>query len=373
MINFEQHEPSVMQTYLETLGFHPEQRNGEAHFYKYLSTEEEYKILTQGVGCRLLPSALLELHGKDSLDFLHRITTNDLKSLPVNQFINTIFTNEKGRILDRVSVLNFGEKQLLIGNTGTQQKLFLWIQRYIIMDDVKVFNANQQYTVFEIFGPQAKSFMTLLCGEQCRELHSNEIRSLTVSEGSFGEDFSFYAIPNACDQKKESFFVIALHPYAVKLVHYALQNKGIFDFGLIGEDAYEIYRIENGIPAEKELNDLYNPHEAKLLDEVSFTKGCYIGQEVIARLATYDKVQKFLCGFLFDNDLSSDKEFILVDDEKNEIGTITSSVFSFSKQKKMGLGYLKKDFILENKILTAIGKNSKEEVSVSVHSLPFKD
>jgi folate-binding protein YgfZ len=362
-----------MQTYLETLGFHPEQRNGEAHFYKYLSTEEEYKILTQGVGCRLLPSALLELHGKDSLDFLHRITTNDLKSLPVNQFINTIFTNEKGRILDRVSVLNFGEKQLLIGNTGTQQKLFLWIQRYIIMDDVKVFNANQQYTVFEIFGPQAKSFMTLLCGEQCRELHSNEIRSLTVSEGSFGEDFSFYAIPNACDQKKESFFVIALHPYAVKLVHYALQNKGIFDFGLIGEDAYEIYRIENGIPAEKELNDLYNPHEAKLLDEVSFTKGCYIGQEVIARLATYDKVQKFLCGFLFDNDLSSDKEFILVDDEKNEIGTITSSVFSFSKQKKMGLGYLKKDFILENKILTAIGKNSKEEVSVSVHSLPFKD
>lgn len=367
MTNFEHPETSLVRTYFETLGFHPGQRNGEAHFYKYLSAKEEYKILTQGVGCRLLPSALLELHGKDTLDFLHRITTNDLKSLPVNQYIKTIFTNEKGRILDRVSVLNFGEKQLLIGNTGTQQKLLQWLQRYIIMDDVKVVNANEQYAVFEIFGPQAKSFMTLLCGEQCRELHSNEIRLLTV------EDFSFYAIPNTGDQKKESFFVIATQTSAVKLVQYALQNKGIFDFGLIGEDAYEIYRIEKGIPAEKELNDHFNPHEAKLLDEVSFTKGCYIGQEVIARLATYDKVQKFLCGFLFSNSPVVDKDFVLVDDNLNEVGTITSSVYSLSMQKTIGLGYLKKDFILENKILKAIGKNSKEEVSVSVHSLPFKD
>jgi len=370
LTNFELPGTSLMQTYFETLGFHPEQRNGEAHFYKYASVEEEYKTLTQGVGCRLLPSALLELHGKDTLDFLHRITTSDLKSLPVNQFKKTIFTNEKGRILDRVSVLNFGEKQLLVGNCGTQKKLFLWIQRYVIMDDVKVVNANEQYAVFEIFGPQAKSFMTLLCGEQCKELNNNEIRLLTV------EDFSFYAIPNTGDLKSEgkgSFFVIALHPFAVRLVQYALQNKGIFDFGLIGEDAYEIYRIEKGIPAEKELNDLFNPHEAKLLDEVSFTKGCYIGQEVIARLATYDKVQKFLCGFLFSDSPKLDKDFVLVDDELNEIGLITSSVYSISMQKTIGLGYLKKAFILENKILKAIGKNSKQEISVRVHSIPFKE
>ncbi|MFA4923132.1 MAG: glycine cleavage T C-terminal barrel domain-containing protein [Ignavibacteriaceae bacterium] len=367
MTNFEHNEISLVQTYFESLGFHPVQRNGEAHFYTYSSTEEEYKVLMQGVGFRLLPASLLELQGKDVLDFLHRITTNDLKSLPVNEFIKTIFTNEKGRILDSVSVLNFGEKQLLIGNTGTQQKLLLWLQRYIIMDDVKVTNADERYSVFEVFGPQAKSFMTLLCGEQCKELRSNEIRMLNV------EDFSFSVIANAEARKMESFFIIALSPNAIKLVQYALQNKGLFDFGLIGEDAYGIYRIEKGILSEKELNDHYNPHEAKLLDEVSFTKGCYIGQEVIARLATYDKVQKFLCGFVFIDSTKVDKDFLIVDDELNEIGTITSSVYSLSLQKTIGLGYLKKDFILENKILKAIGKNSKEEVSVNVHSLPFKD
>jgi len=86
LTNFEHPEPSLVQTYFETLGFCPEQRNGEAHFYTYSSTEEEYRILKQGVGCRLLPSALLEMQGNDALDFLHRITTNDLKSLPLNQF-----------------------------------------------------------------------------------------------------------------------------------------------------------------------------------------------------------------------------------------------------------------------------------------------
>ncbi|MDP3683878.1 MAG: hypothetical protein Q8S01_08080, partial [Ignavibacteria bacterium] len=190
MTNFEHPETSSVKTYFESLGFLPEQRNGEAHFYKYVSVEEEYRTLTQGVGCRVSPSSLIELYGKDSLDFLHRITTNDLKSLPQNQFSKTIFTNEKGRILDEVFVLNFGEKLLLLGNHGTQNKLSLWIKRYIIMDDVRVTEANQHLTAFEIIGPQAKSFMTLLCGEQCKELQQSEIRHLSV------EDFSFYVFPN---------------------------------------------------------------------------------------------------------------------------------------------------------------------------------
>jgi len=241
LANFEHPETSLVRTYFETLGFLPEQRNGEAHFYKYSSEKEEYRILTQGVGCRLLPAALLEMQGNDALDFLHRITTNDLKTLPANHFKKTIFTNEKGRILDRVSVLNFGDKQLLIGNSGTQQKLFLWINRYIIMDDVKVQNAAEHHSVFEIFGPQARSFMTLLCGEQCKELQGNEIRMLTL------EDFSFYVTPNISVSGIESFYLVARQPDAVKLLQYARMNKGIFDFGFVGEDAYEIYRIERGI------------------------------------------------------------------------------------------------------------------------------
>jgi len=367
LTTFGHNEPSPVQTYFESLGFHPEQRNGEAHFYKYESIEEEYRILTQGVGCRVSLSALIELHGKDTLDFLHRITTNEIKSLPQNHFTKTIFTNEKGRILDRVLVLNFGEKQLLIGNNGAQHKLSLWLQRYIIMDDVKVIEANKQLVVFEIMGSQAKSFMTLLCGEQCKELQGNEIRLLTL------DDFSFHVIKNSTSHEEESFLIIAHQLNAVKLLTYALQNKGIFDFGLVGEDAYEIYRIEKGILTEKELNDQVNPHEAKLLDEVSFKKGCYIGQEVVARLATYDKVQKFLSGFLFNVSPSSDKEFTILDDENKEIGIVTSSCFSLSMKKSIGLGYLKKDFITENRLLKAVGKNSKQEIFVTVHSLPFRD
>jgi len=368
LINFEHTEPLPTTTYLESLGFHQEQRNGEAHFYKYFSTEEEYKLLVQGVGCRLLPSALLELYGKDTLDFLHRITTNDLKALGKNQFRKTIFTNEKGRILDSVSVLNFGEKQLIIGNSGAKQKLLLWIQRYVIMDDVKVINGNDKFSILEIIGPQAKSFMTLLCGDQCKELQKDEIRMVLLDE------LSFYVFPNSAYSEHESYFIVINQANAVTLLQYAQENKGIFDFGFVGEDAYEIYRIEHNIPGAKELNDQFNPHEAKLLDEVSFTKGCYIGQEVIARLAAYDKVQKYLCGFVFSDAAAADTEFLIFDNQQNEIGVITSSVLSIANQKRIGLGYLKKDFIIENQILKAAGKNLKNEVSVIVRpSAPFKD
>jgi len=373
LVTLEHHEPSLLHSYFTSLGYSAEQRNGEAHFYNYSSCEEEYRILTQGVGCRLVPASLLELQGKDSLDFLHRITTNNVKSLPEKQYTKTIFTNEKGRILDRVFTVNFGDRQLLIGNTGTQKKLFLWLQRYIIMDDVRASEADKQLAVFEIIGPQARSFMTLLCGEQCSGLQKNEVRVLNI------EDFSCSVLLNTFQNNagnsegNESFLVIAILPHALKLIQYVMQNKGVFDFGLIGEDAYEMFRIEKGIPAEKELNDLYNPHEAKLVDEVCFTKGCYIGQEVIARLATYEKVQKYLTGYLFNSSAATDKQFTLIDDDNTEIGTITSTVFSSSMKKNIGLGYLKKDFISENKVIKAVGKTSKTEVSVTVHSIPFKN
>lgn len=370
MFGLEKEEHVVLHKYLETLGYKPEQRNGEAMFCKFSNSEEEYRILVQGVGCRIVSSSLLEMRGNDSLDFLHRITTNDLKTLPSNRAASTIFTNEKGRILDRVVVLNFGEKQVLIGNHGTQKKLFLWIQRYVIMDDVHVSEASKSYGVLEILGPQAKSFMTLLCGDNCNHLEENEIRQLSV------DDTSFFVFKNTARHESSTaeeggYYLFASQANLQKLLSYIDANKGVFDFGLVGEDAYEIYRIENGILSEKELNDTYNPHEAKMLSDVCFTKGCYIGQEIIARLATYEKVQKYLTGFNFLNCQPAEKEFLLYDDAHNEIGSVTSSVYSQANHKSIGLGYIRKEFVESPKPIKGIGKTTKQEVLVSIHSLPF--
>ena len=73
------------------------------------------------------------------------------------------------------------------------------------------------------------------------------------------------------------------------------------DIPRIGRAAYDAFRISRGIPAfGAEISNAFNPYEAGLAHAISFTKGCYIGQEVIARLDTYEKVQRELVGLMFE-------------------------------------------------------------------------
>jgi aminomethyltransferase len=103
---------------------------------------------------------------------------------------------------------------------------------------------------------------------------------------------------------------------------------------------------------------------------ISFTKGCYIGQEVIARLKTYDKVQKQLFGVCFDEKLDIDEQFTLYDEEENEVGFVTSTTFSYKFMKYIGLGIIRKSFLEDGIQLTA--KNSSKTLKVTLNSLPFR-
>jgi folate-binding protein YgfZ len=108
----------------------------------------------------------------------------------------------------------------------------------------------------------------------------------------------------------------------------------------ISHDIYEVLRIESCIPAfGKELNDSRNPLEAGLTSAVSFTKGCYIGQEVIARLHSYNKVQRKLCRVGADTTETVSVPVQLTDGEK-EIGTLTSAAIHPKTGKLIGLCYL---------------------------------
>jgi folate-binding protein YgfZ len=111
-------------------------------------------------------------------------------------------------------------------------------------------------------------------------------------------------------------------------------------FAALSRSDYEALRIETGVPAfGNELNDSHNPLEAELESAVSFTKGCYIGQEVIARLHSYNKVQRKLCRVEGDAAGSVSAPALLTDGEK-EIGTLTSAAIAPTTGKMIGLCYL---------------------------------
>jgi glycine cleavage system aminomethyltransferase T len=104
---------------------------------------------------------------------------------------------------------------------------------------------------------------------------------------------------------------------------------------------------------------------------VDSKKGCYIGQEVIARLETYDKVQRQFCGFIFSSPIEDFIKYNLYDDSNEDAGIITSSVYSYKFKKHLGIGFVKRKYF-EDGITLSAKNGGQNPIQVSVKKLPFK-
>jgi folate-binding protein YgfZ len=132
-------------------------------------------------------------------------------------------------------------------------------------------------------------------------------------------------------------FDLLLSPEAVPDAWRHLTNSGITP---VGTAAYEAVRVRHAIPAYgRELGDAYNPLEAGLIGSIDCHKGCYIGQEVIARLDTYQKVQKRLVMLRFSPDAAVPAGAVL-QHQGQTVGTVTSVSQTPTTGELIGLGYV---------------------------------
>jgi tRNA-modifying protein YgfZ len=353
-------------SFVEYLGAIGYKVSDEGKIIHSLNAEEEINSLYEGVGVRAASEkSIIELKGKDALDFLHRITTNELKDLPKQRSAQTIFTSEKGRILDTALIMNLGDSQLLICNRDNKDKVLGWIEKYVITDDVQTNDASDKYTLLELIGPQAESFIGMICGNVVNEIEVNNFKAIS-SEG-----FIFFILKLKDEYGHKKYWILGDGSNIYRLIKFMEEKNGPYNFNYVGKEAYNIYRVEQGIPAApNELSTQFNPHEADLINMVSFTKGCYIGQEVIARLETYDKVQKRLTGVKFEENPDGNSTLSLFDSENKDAGVVTSNVFSFKLGKVIGLAYIRKEYLNNDSVLTAKDENGKK-YTVIVESLPF--
>lgn len=279
----------------------------------------------------------LELKGEDTLDFLNRITTNDLKNLRPGESRRTIFCSDKGRIIDSVLVVNEGTRFLIFGSAGSSDKLCRWINRYIITDDVHVKDITGKTGSFEIYGPQTRTVLILLSGIKDEE--SNKIYNFEFEEKLFS--LIRYRFAGKIDR-----YLVYGDPRGFdKVAHFVLDYQGPFNIDFVSEAAIRRMNIHFGAPGESELTDLFNPHEVRLMDEVSLRKGCYIGQEVIARLDTYDKVQKLLTKLEVEPGMSTELPAPLFDGEGKEAGVLTAISPAGNTSITTALGLVRKSHL----------------------------
>ena len=223
---------------------------------------------------------------RDRLDLLHRMSTNDLNNLPVGEARQTVLTTPIARIVDVVWVLNRGETALMLTGEGRATAVRRWLAGYIFYNDkVKYVDASAELGQFGLYGPQAaQAAEALLPG------------AAALAENRFlGQDevIVLRGRPLAGD----GFTVIAPAERAPDLWERVLRAGAV----PAGDETYELLRLKAGQPAAgHELTENYIPLEANLWPAVSFNKGCYIGQEIIARMESRGKLARRLVGLRLD-------------------------------------------------------------------------
>ncbi|MBI5731548.1 MAG: hypothetical protein HY963_10490 [Ignavibacteriales bacterium] len=332
--------------------------NSVRYFY---SDHDEYKSLKNGIGIRIkLNSTIIEMTGKDVLDFLHRVSTNTIKDLKLFEKKNTLFLNEKGRFISRSTLLNLENNFYLIGNSDYDTRLFSWVNKFIISEDIITRDVSDNFVVLELIGKQCNSFLTMLVGEEIDSVDMNLVR---VSEID-GFRFIFFAEQNF--NGSNIYKILIDKEKCIDFLEYLSSIKSVFDLSVVGENAYDVFRIENCIPSyPNEINDLTNPHEVNLINEISFKKGCYIGQEIIARLDTYDKVQRKLVRITINEPLNIITPLMIIDEAGNEWGELTTVSSPKLVDPQIGLALIKKKVLSDHTVLFIKSADKKIRIRTS--------
>ncbi|MCY4144953.1 MAG: folate-binding protein YgfZ, partial [Chloroflexi bacterium] len=227
------------------------------------------------------------LRGRDCLALPNRMSTNDLLSLTVGRGTPTVFTNPNARILFRALCLRRADGLLLISEAGRGAALAAYLRRSIFFgDQAEVADQSVETAQFALHGRAAEQVAAALWPEAPTvPLHAN---------AQLDSDFGALTLAKRKSICGEHWLVICAAEKAADLHKWLLQRGAAQGLRPAGSLTYNSLRIRSGRPAGLELSTEYLPLEVGLWDEVSFNKGCYTGQEIIARMESRQRLAKTL-------------------------------------------------------------------------------
>jgi folate-binding protein YgfZ len=250
---------------------------------------------------------------------------------------------------------------ILIGHENKSKLLAFWMNKFIIGDDVKIADISGENYILEFLGPQALPLLMYLFGESINPLKAGASVPVGI------KSYALQVLAPEQTAGKIAYWVMGSPVALIDVLETCFSNSILFDFKMIGIEAYEEYRIENGIIDSRELTDQFNPYDLDIIRDVSFTKGCYIGQEVIARLDTYKKTQKSLRTFILKEVIPANGAFDIVDERGNVIGALTSATQSSRRNGSIGIGIIQNEY---NKAGTEVRiKNSTVSIPAIVKEI----
>jgi folate-binding protein YgfZ len=306
------------------------------HFGDWLA---EYRHLHKSVA--LLDKnyrAYLDFAGPDRVRYLNAILTNNIKDLRENHGTISLFLNPQGRILAEIETYDLPEKLFCVSYAIVREPLIAALDKYIIMDDVTLTDRTPDFATLALEGPKAALLAEELTGVDPADLAELETRLVSVQR-----------IP--CRLGKRSpgggtasaeFLVDRAH--AESLWKILLEAARIHGGGPAGYQALSSTRLEQGIPwYSYDFGEKQIPHEAGLQDShISYTKGCYTGQEIVERVRSRGQVNRVRVTLKYDSPQPPAPGTPLLSEGK-EAGFTTRAAFSPALNAPIGMAYLRRE------------------------------
>jgi glycine cleavage system T protein (aminomethyltransferase) len=301
---------------------------------------EEYDAIRHGVAVIDFSSAgKLQLSGKNSVQFLNGLVSNDVTTLQAGDGVLVAFPNLQGKLLALCRIYNTGAYLLLELDAINREKIFKNLGRFVPAGEFFVTDVSDQYALISLQGPRSADLIGALTRQPVQP--SPQFK---ISERQIDQFNILVATHQRCGETGFDLFVPA--DFTTHLSELILKGGKEFGARPVGEAAFEIARIEAGIPREGvDAGENYIILESELNDAVSYTKGCYLGQEVIARIHWRGQPAKRLRGLLVDADQPPPRGTQIYAGDGKKAGEITSSTQSIALDRTIALAYVHRYYL----------------------------
>ncbi|HEX5874095.1 MAG TPA: glycine cleavage T C-terminal barrel domain-containing protein [Pyrinomonadaceae bacterium] len=276
----------------------------------------------------------VRVSGSEAVMFLNGLISNDMKTLAENRWMPAAFPTVQGRLIGAVRVVRDSKGYLIDTDAASHEAVLKTISRFTLAGDFHVSDITAETVMLTLQGKRAVEVIEKAFAGSFFDLPRDGVvetewqgTPVTIIRATHTAEDGFDVVIDAslASQMREAFEEAGARP--------------------VSADTFEILRIEAGIPRYgRDMDETTVVIETNLDDAVSYTKGCYVGQEIIVRIKHRGHVAKKLVGIEFDTDQAIEAGAAIKRDDQ-EIGRVTSSALSPTVRKTIALGYVRYEHI----------------------------
>jgi folate-binding protein YgfZ len=292
--------------------------------------------------------AKVVINGEDRVRWLNGMVTNNIKDLPLNQGNYSFILNPQGRILGDLYTYNRGDYLLIDTERSQLENLLKLFEHFIIMDDVQVTDKSAALTAIGIQGPNAGTIL------EKAAIHDPGLKPMQLADLTWnGIDIS---VTRMASDEFVTYELWLATANAAQLWKALVQAGGV----PVGSEALEKFRVMIGFPKYGiDIRERDLPQETEQDHALNFTKGCYIGQEIVERIRSRGAVHRTFRGFLLNGELPGNGSKLAVD--VKDVGEITSvsRIPAQDGEHAVALGYIRREVLERGAKITYPGGEAK--------------